>query len=225
MSSPSGSETATARASQRLVGAIAALPLAATIFRALEPGTTPAWPAASDEMNEVDLCALTGLPAAEWCPKRESRALPACLFLNRRCDVHYPRPDGGGVVERWPGDARQWDLASVSQPVTVSPDGPGATVTRKQELRIMTPAAESRFIHTGEQGGDKLLLQSSLDGLAPVHWYLDDRFLGTSTPETPLYLTLEPGEHRLTCLTGEGTTDAVNFEVLAGAEATEARPS
>lgn len=206
------------QAARRLIGAVAALPLAATIFRALEPGAGPAWPAEAAELQPVALCALTGLPATEWCASREKQALPAGLFLNRRCDVHYPGPDGQGVVERWPGDARAWDLARVVRPVTVVPGGEGAN-TRKQELRITAPAAESRFVHTGESEGDRVLLQSSLDGLAEVHWYLDGRFLGTSGLDSPVYLRLEPGEHQLTCLTADGTTDAVRFEVLTAENA------
>lgn len=213
------------RPSQRLIGALAALPLAAGLFRELEPKSTPAWPAAGDEMTKVDICALTGLPATAWCPRRETRTLPTCIFLNRRCDVHYPGTDGVGIVERWPGDARDWDLANVSRPVTVSPKRQDTGYTRKQELRITAPAAESRFVFTGEPGGDQVRLQTSLDGLAAVHWYLDDRFLGTSTPETPLFLSLKPGEHRLTCLAGEGTTDAVRFAVLDGPDAIVDGPS
>lgn len=209
------------RASQRLIGAVAALPLAAAVFRALEPTAAPEWPDARGDEHRVPVCALTGLPATEWCPRQESAVLPACLFLNRRCDVHYPGAEGGGVVERWPGDARAWDLARVTQPVAVSPDGPGASVSRRQQLRITAPAAESRFVFTGEPGGDQVLLQSSLDGMAPVHWYLDGRFLGTSGPESPLYLALAPGEHHLSCLGDAGTADAVRFEVLP-AESAEA---
>lgn len=202
------------RASQRLIGAVAALPLAAAVFRALEPAARPAWPSTDGDLHDTELCALTGLPATEWCPRRETAALPAALFLNRRCDVHHPAADGNGTVERWPGDARSWDLARVAAPVTVAPGSPGAAFAKQQELRITTPAAESQFVFTGEPGGDQVLLQSSLDGFTPVHWYLDGRFLGTSNDEKPLYMPLQPGAHQLSCMAGAGVTDSVHFEVL-----------
>ena len=105
-----------------------------------------------------------------------------------------------------------------TNPVTVTPNGPGAAFTRKQELRITQPAAESHFVFTGEPGGDQVLLQSSLDGLAPIYWYLDGRYLGASKPDAPLYLPLEVGPHELTCLADEGATDAIRFEVLTPGE-------
>ena len=213
------------RASQRLVGATAALPLTATVFRALPPRNTPDLPELPNAEHTVDICAISGLPATDWCQRREATRMPKALFLNRRCDVHHPAEHGEHIVERWPGDARQWDLARIINPVAVGPGDTGAPADRTQELRILAPVAGSQFIHTGEPGGDRVLLQSSLDGLAPVHWYLDGQFLGTSDGETPLYLDLAVGAHTLSCLASDGTTDTLHFEVLPAGDLGLARAS
>lgn len=213
------------RASQRLIGATAALPLVASLFRALPPRATPDFPARPEAEHRVEVCARTGLPATAWCQQRETVTLPKVLYLNRRCDVHHPSADGNSIVERWPGDARQWDLARVVNPVALESGSSGVDYARTQELRILAPVAGSQFVYTGEPGGDRVLLQSSIEGLAGVHWYLDGQFLGTSSGDNPLYLTLEVGPHQLSCLADDGTADSVRFEVLPAVDSALARTS
>ena len=54
--------------SRDLVGSTAALPLAKKMFRALEVKSAPAWPAPAGDLRPLETCALSGLPAAQWCP-------------------------------------------------------------------------------------------------------------------------------------------------------------
>lgn len=198
------------RPSPRLVGALAALPLAGQLFRALPASSSPAWPDAEGLARPVEICALTGLPASPWCDARETALLPAGQLLNRRCDVHYPGAhDSVGV--RWPASARHWDLAQIG--ATVRTSDVAAVETPNRALRITTPAEGAEYVLTGEPGGDRVLLKSSVDGEAAVHWYQDGRFLGTSERNAPLYLALEAGKHQLTCMAHAGLTDSVQFLV------------
>ena len=103
------------RSSARLVGAKAALPLAAEVFRALPPPAGPAWPDGSGEMRDTVVCAVSGLPAAPWCSVTKHVSLPREQYLNRICDMHYPG-EGNTRVERWPGAAKGWDLAKIQTP-------------------------------------------------------------------------------------------------------------
>lgn len=199
--------------SQRLVGAWAALPLAAAIFRSLPFLSSPAWPDPGDALKSVKVCSLSGLPASEYCPHTQTIILPRDQYLHRRCDMHYPNPSQQGIVERWPGSARTWDLAHITNPVTVEPLKEGAPVEEKVVLHIKSPANKAHYILTGETGGDRIRLDASLEGNTTLHWYLDDRYLGTSSNETPLYLHLAAGEHKVSCMTPNGVTDVVNFEV------------
>ncbi|HPO17024.1 MAG TPA: penicillin-binding protein 1C [Candidatus Hydrogenedentes bacterium] len=199
--------------SQRLVGAWAALPLAAAIFRSLPPLSSPAWPDPGDALKSVKVCSLSGLPASEYCPHTQTVILPRDQYLHRQCDMHYPNPSQQGIVERWPGSARTWDLAHIMNPVTVEPLKEGGSVEEKVVLRIKSPANKAHYVLTGETGGDRIRLDASLEGNATLHWYLDDRYLGTSSNEAPLYLNLATGEHKVSCMTPNGVTDVVNFEV------------
>jgi len=205
-----------ARSSKHLVGARAALPLAAQIFRALPRTTAPDWPDFGGSMREVRLCADTGLPASQWCPHTTTAALPAAQFLNRRCDVHYPSVDAGaGVTQRWPASAKGWDLAKVDAAVTVTPGG----AARREGLRILSPADQSEYVLAREGNSDRIRLRSSADDAAEIHWYLDGEHVGATTPANRLFIHLAEGQHELTCMAPSGATDSVRFTVDAPAMA------
>jgi penicillin-binding protein 1C len=219
------------RASPSLVGSRAALPLAARLFRALEPKSTPAWPDLQDDLREVTVCAVSGLPATPWCARTNACWLPRNQFLHRKCDMHYPH------VERWPGTAKGWDLAHIESPVelartendivsrtepaqdagarkastppVVSPFSP----EQAKSLRILIPTNKAEYVLTGEPGGDRIKLRTSVDAHEPLHWYLNDHYVGDSTPESPRFVDLAPGTHKLACMTAGGALDLVHFQV------------
>ena len=205
--------------SRRLVGSQAALPLASAVFRSLPPKPSPAWPETGDDLREVTICAVSGLPASEWCTSTRTVLLPRCQYLHRRCDVHGPAPHdragGPRIIERWPGAAKGWDLADIKSPVWSCGAEPAASAARARALRILTPPDQAEFVLTGEEKGDAILLRTSLDAAECLHWFLDDRYLGASSPERPLQLALAPGPHKLTCMVDQKTsTDTVQFEVV-----------
>ena len=197
--------------SKHLVGARAALPLAARLFRSLPAKGGPAWPAAGDDLRHVNVCAATGLPASSWCPYTREVLLPREQYLHRRCAVHYPVKAGSAwsVAERWPGTTRDWDLAKIPRQVLAA----GPAQPRHENLRILTPPDRAEFVLTGEPDGDRLRLAASTERGVPLHWYLDNRYLGESATERPLYLDLEPGDHKLTCMNPAGALDSVAFAV------------
>lgn len=200
-----------------LVGARAALPLAGRLFRALPPRTEAAWPEFGDDLVSVEVCATSGLPASPWCEHKRQVSLPRTQFFHRVCDVHYPvqGPDSlFHTMERFPGIAKGWDLANVQLPVTPNASLTSSTVKRESGTRILEPPDRAEFVLTGEKQGDRIRLKSSADAETPVHWYIDDRYLGTSTATAPVFLTLEEGVHRLTCMSGRGEVDAVEFSVV-----------
>ncbi|MCC6153105.1 MAG: penicillin-binding protein 1C [Candidatus Hydrogenedentes bacterium] len=199
-----------AKASKFLVGARAALPLAARIFRALPHKSTPDWPDFGDAMRTVKLCADTGLPATQWCPHTATELLPASQFTNRRCDVHYPLArEEDGVTQRWPVSAKGWDLAKVTATENVI----SGDASRKEGLRIIAPSNNSEFVLASEPNADRIRLRSSVDASTEVHWYLDGQYIGFTGPANRLFIDLREGSHQLTCMASSGSIDSVTFSV------------
>lgn len=210
-----------ARPSRRLVGARAALPLAGKLFRVLPLKNDPAWPEVDGALREVSICAVSGLPAARWCPHTRNVFLPREQYLHRLCDMHYPAPKQDPrsnpirtVIERWPGSAQNWDLAKVQLPVTPLFDRHRGRVGRREDLRILEPPHQAEYLLTGERGGDRIRLRTSVDAQTRLHWYVDDHYLGDSAPSRPLFLKLQAGRHRLTCMTPGGKTHTVSYKAL-----------
>lgn len=209
------------RASNRLVGAYAALPLVAQVFRSLPVPQEPDWPQREERLVETEICAATGLPSSAWCPATVTAWLPSEQYLHRRCDVHRPGNDGS-VVAHWPSSPYTWDLARV--PASSSPLFPEkdaevmtdtAPVHRHKGLSIVTPANNATYILTGDAQGDRIRLNASRNS-APLHWYHNDQYLGRSEQMSPLYLDLTPGEHHIACMDDTGETASVAFTVQAG---------
>ncbi len=198
-----------------LVGADTALPLAAGLFRGLAPNASASWPAARDDLREVRVCAKTGLPVSRWCTAVQTVLLPREQLLHRVCDVHCPGGTEGGaaVVERWPGSARGWDLANVESGLQLATRGSVNRDAESRRLRILQPPDRAEFVLTGEEGGDRVRLESTADGHGEQFWYCNDRFLGASTAGSPVFLDLTAGVHRLACMDSAGMVDTVQFSV------------
>ncbi len=210
------------RSSRRLVGAQAALPLVAQVFRGLPPKSESAWPEAGGDLVSVKVCSVTGLPASPSCTATEAAWFPANQYLHRRCAVHQPGPDGR-VAQSWPADARHWDLAAVPRLAgTAGQDAPGQgtgdmSPAANKALSITSPAHNSEFVLTGEANGDRIQLSSSLDSAgSTTQWYLDDRYIGASSSAQPLYLALTAGVHKITCMDPQGSTAEAKFTVHGG---------
>lgn len=200
------------RPSSKLVGARTALPLAGAIFRSLEPHPTAAWPDTLDSLKPVRVCVRSGLPASQWCSKTKEELFPCDQLLHRICDVHYPLEEQ--IAERWPGSADSWDTARVTSAMAAVPNRDAFKTVQQSALRILEPAHLAQYILTGEQNGDRIRLKSSKDETDYINWYLDERHLGSATPQSPLFLDLTPGRHTLACLTASGAVDSVTIEVL-----------
>lgn len=200
------------RPSKKLVGAESALPLAAQLFRSLPVQSKPVWPDAAGALRTVEVCALSGLPMTRWCLHTRNETFPREQYLNRLCDMHYPG-GSGNVVEHWPGSPHGWDLASIGSPVV--PDRESTQSDRREDLRILEPAAGAEYVFTGEDNGDRIRLRTSVDAQTSLDWYLNDRYLGRSAPQRPMLLSLTDGEHRLACMSADGIVQSVIFTVSA----------
>ena len=202
-----------------LLASEVAIPLAEKIYRLLPSIGLTDPPAPENAFRLVEVCARSGLPVSEYCPQTEQVLLPSSLYLHRRCAVHAARADGPGVSERWPGSTRNWDLAKIDAPlapvVPLENSGIPTPITKNELLAILSPAPGAEFLLTGGERGDRVKLIASRSATEPMHWYLDDQYLGCSRPDAPLLMPLSLGNHRLACMTNSGETASLHFEVIA----------
>ncbi len=198
----------------RLIGAHAALPLVARVFRSLPTPSELAWPSTEGRVCEVQTCAVSGLPCSPWCPRNLTASFPVEQYLHRRCDMHRPGQDGG-VEVHWPAATRQWDLANVPSASATSVDADTVPVAGKQRrLNIKMPVQNATYVLSGEEGQDRIRLQANLDN-EELQWYCNGRYLGASDKTRPLFFELRPGEHYVSCMNAAGQTDKVRFVVEA----------
>lgn len=193
-----------------LIGARAALPLAAKIFRTLPPKGYPAWPAPNPDDVAVMMCTLSGLPVTRACPEAVEVMLPASVWRYRKCGLHPESQVAIAVQAERPAGPAQWNLAVL----TARPGGDGGEDPAPKALGITVPAEGAEYVISGVAGGDRLRLATSLGDAEPLHWYADDQYLGQSRAETPVFWDLSPGHHRITCVAADGRTHSVQFAVL-----------
>jgi penicillin-binding protein 1C len=199
-----------------LVGVRAAQPLAADVFKILPRRGTMVRAGESATMHQVQVCATSGMPVSKWCPHRREVLFPKRQYLHRRCGVHVPgqwSADGvSKVATVWPGSASDWDLANVKAGVAVQA---GQERPRHASaLKILTPPDNSEYVLTGEKNADRIALKSNLDATAPIHWYMNAKYLGVSGAHEALYVKPKPGQHTVVAMTAGGETDRITFEAF-----------
>lgn len=203
--------------SHRLIGAQAALPLAARVFRSLPVPSAPAWPPVEGRLAQVKVCAATGLPAGPWCPVTSTALFPAEQYLHRQCDVHRPG-DNGTVEVHWPAETRNWDLAKVPaarESARTGAEDSAAQRDRRRKLAIKTPVQNATYVLSGEEGLDRIRLEANA-ARETLQWYCNGRYLGVSDYHSPLFMELTPGEQEVSCMNAGGQTAKVTFVVTAG---------
>lgn len=210
-----------ARSSKWLVGAKSAVPLGEKIFRALPIKTIPDMPAAAEEMKEISVCAISGLPVTPWCTAQKTSTIPRYQYLNRICGIHYPAEADSNPVqkppkERWPLSPYLWNVSHTASPVLseLQTTLHAVTMSQSKPFEIVHPALNAEFILTHETNGDQIQLKTSWDHVNKLYWYLDEQYLGESNPFQPLQLRLTRGKHRLSCMTEQGETAVTQFQVI-----------
>ena len=132
--------------------------------------------------------------------------------------MHWPARDGG-VIERWPGMAAGWDLAEVKAPIAVTRsssvevEAAPAGLSSLRELSIVEPASGATFVLSGVRNGDRIAPRASR-GDMPLHWFLDDTYIGRSDAGQRVEIALTAGEHRLVCVAADGQIAQTRFEVV-----------
>ena len=172
--------------SEALVGRLAATPVAWDLVRRLYPRNRPApWYPRPDDVVSRAICAESGFPAAPACPRTV--------------------PDWA-IARVTPPDLCPLAHATATNSSVLSPSAPPAAQAQPPPpVRILSPAdgATYRLLPSAYRTvSQKLPLEAAADGLPPgtrLHWFVDDRPVGTTLPRETLFWPLRRGRHTIVC--------------------------
>jgi penicillin-binding protein 1C len=195
MGNPDGSS------SGRLVGRTAAAPLVWDIFRRLYPDNDGPWFRRPPGIRSRDVCAESGAEPGPYCPRRVEEDCIEGVTLREVCPVHRP-----GGEERWPAEIAAF-LNARRAPGPAGADAPA--------LRITSPARDSvyRLLSSLPADSQRLVLDAAHGNPVPLHWFVNDRYLGESRPGAPLLWPMERGAFQIVCSDGGGRSDRVRITV------------
>ena len=167
--------------------------------------------AAPESMPEREICALSGMPANDWCPSRRRERLPHAD--DAPCSWHHLSDDG--VITIWPPQYREWaranGLLDTSRPAVVgatnrSPRASPPPAVARGPLEIVSPPSGATYFidPTLRREFQSLALRVVASAPGPVEWRVNDRALGTSSSDGELSWPLVPGTHRISARDARG---------------------
>jgi len=185
------------RGDASLVGRTMAVPVAASVFRALHPdghGPRFARPAG---VAVRKLCTESGCIATPACPETRDECVIAMRTIRRLCPLRHDGKEGGGGA------------------AAVSGAAPDAAETVPRPLQILRPADGSTYVLlSGDPSLDQTIpLEARTAVPCEVYWWVDGRFLAKGRSEEPVYWGLTKGEHRIVCATAGGETSKARIRV------------
>jgi len=216
--------------SEALVGAQAAAPILFDLLEAVEQRTTPPLPAAQpDDLDEVEVCAFSGLLPAPPCPQRVRvtalrRRVPTttCPY-HVRVDVDSEtglrlapgcragRPFSSQVFLSLPASHARWLRDLQGELTAIPPLAPGCVAGGpRRPPRILSPPADRTLLLLAGlvPASQQVPLEADAEGTAPrVSWFVDGQFLGTVAASERVWWTPAAGLHEVVALDEAGLSD------------------
>ncbi|HET9372191.1 MAG TPA: penicillin-binding protein 1C, partial [Vicinamibacterales bacterium] len=178
---------------------------------------TPVVPPTRD-VQQIDVCAVSGLKPGPACHTRVTEWLPAGHDLEP-CAWH--REIDGAAVTLWPAEYRNWArdsgvatpstaLASIVQPAARETTRPAATRIHDDAatLRIVAPLAGAVFLIDPTLRSEFQALPLRAAGAAPgsLEWFVNGAPVGSAAADAPLRWPLVRGTHAITVRDAAGRT-------------------
>ena len=168
------------------------------------------------QIKSVSICEPTGDLPGRFCPKtvdswfipgispiRSSkvyRALPIDIETGERLCWHQVGRSRLDVFEFWPSNVqRQFRLAGLSRklpPPLTKKCHFNDQIRGGQAPKIESPQSSLIYtIRSHRLGEESIRFESIVDAdVRTVYWFVDDRYVGSSTPNEPFFWNSEPGE-------------------------------
>jgi penicillin-binding protein 1C len=182
-----------------VTGAEIAAPLAWEIVRFIEPGINPKWFAKPNGISTRMVCSVSGLPANHDCPSSVEAPYSKFTSSARLCDVHR-RDFEGKVVER---------LDPLLEAFY-------NRVEAALKLEILQPADGAEFEFVEGMGQQRIVVKvAGNPPTSTLWWFLNGKPVGQTIGRDSLVLEMKPGKYSLFCVTAEGVSAEVKYQVLS----------
>jgi penicillin-binding protein 1C len=188
--------------SEELVGRKVATPIVWEIFRRLYPDNDGPWFERPANLQRREVCAISGQPAGPYCRHKADDWFIPGVSSFQTCAVH-PRDE----LETWPPE-----IASFLNRQRAAGNTAG---NKASPLQITSPApgATFRLLDGITTDAQKLSLSAANSSGTPLHWFINDRYLGESYGSAPLFWPVHRGTFRVVCADSCGHSDRVSVTV------------
>lgn len=160
---------------------------------ALPIGDTTPVVAPPPDVEEVEICALSGARPSTYCPAMRKEWLPADEPA-RFCSWHHD-----GAID-WPAEYRAWAKATQAEP-------PRPSTSHASAFRIANPPDGATYLIDPTLRMEYQTLRLRADAASRVSWRVNDRPIATTE------WALVPGRHTITAIDGSGRRDSVKIVV------------
>ncbi|HEX6101136.1 MAG TPA: penicillin-binding protein 1C [Thermoanaerobaculia bacterium] len=144
------------------------------------------------DVEEIQICALSGARPSTYCPALRKEWL-ATSEPARFCSWHHD-----GAID-WPAEYRAWVRAT-------QPTPPPQSTRHASVFRIANPPNGATYLIDPTLRTQYQTLRLRADAASRVQWRVNDRVVGTEWP-------LVPGEHVITAVDDRGRRDSVKIVV------------
>lgn len=158
----------------------------------------------TDDVERVEICALSGLRPSLWCPARQREWMPR-EGETRFCDWHHD-----GSID-WPAEYRAW--AAAREPRTIRASASDPRQSAGMTLRISNPPDGATYLIDPTLRKEYQTLRLRAVSASRVSWRVGERRLGSSSPGGSVEWPLTPGVHTFTATDARGQQESVRVVV------------
>ncbi len=225
----------TGRGQKGISGSEHAAPLLFDLFRAIEgDGAKPAKPVAL-RLGTIEVCKNSHLLPTSFCGERvkvtyiPGRSRIAVdnyskqIFVDSETgdmllgDCIETRPSLARIITTYPPELVAWWRAEGREVPSVPPLSPFCKEVPPQlPPRIVSPDETTpyRILFGTPADYQKVqLIARASPEVDRLYWYQDGNLVASATPNTRLFIPLEPGTHRLVVVDSSGRSDSISYEV------------
>ena len=218
-----------------LIGVDVAAPILFAIFNALESNRNQKWFEQPETVKRRKVCALSGMIPSPNCPETKEELYIPGVSPAKVCNIHRKididkktgkrlcsicrqgREFETKIVCQWPAEIASWMERNgfpVDDIPEHFPDCP--RILSGGRPVILSPTAQTVYkIRRGvDVAYQKILLEATVSNdTKNIFWLLDGKLVAEVDPKEKIFITPEPGKHRITCLDDLGRSAEVRFVV------------